>query len=51
VHTVYVDGEAILDEGTFTRFDATEAARQLDAKALSWAKEIGAQRGTWPIKH
>lgn len=51
VHTVYVDGEAILDEGRFTRFDATEVARQLDDKALAWARKIGPQRGTWPIRH
>jgi cytosine/adenosine deaminase-related metal-dependent hydrolase len=51
VHTVYVQGEAILDEGRFTRFDAIEVARQLDDKAAGWAKKIGAQRGTWPIRH
>jgi guanine deaminase len=51
VHTVYVDGEAILDEGRFTRFDATAVARQLDDKACGWAKKIGPQRGTWPIRH
>jgi cytosine/adenosine deaminase-related metal-dependent hydrolase len=51
VHTVYVDGEAILDEGRFTRFDATDAVNKLDGAANTWAKKIGAQRGTWPIKH
>lgn len=51
VDTVYVDGEAILDNGRFTRFDATEFCLQIDAKAVAWAKKIGPQRGTWPIRH
>lgn len=51
VHTVYVDGEVILDEGRFTRFDATAFAQKLDKKASTWAKTIGPQRGSWPIKH
>ena len=51
VHTVYVDGEAILDEGRFTRFDASAVVRQLDDAAQAWARRIGRQRGTWPIRH
>jgi cytosine/adenosine deaminase-related metal-dependent hydrolase len=50
VDTVFVDGEAILDGGRFTRFNATEAYRQIDAKAVEFEELIGASRfATWPL--
>lgn len=51
VDTVFVDGEAILSEGRFTRFDAAAAVKRIDHAAAARAKTIGVQRGTWPIKH
>ena len=51
VDTVIVDGEAILDEGRFTRFDSADTVRRLDQAAAARAKSIGPQRGTWPIRH
>jgi cytosine/adenosine deaminase-related metal-dependent hydrolase len=51
VDTVFVDGEAILNEGRFTRFDAVATVKRLNAAATARARKIGAQRGTWPIRH
>jgi len=50
VDTVFIDGEAVLDGGRFTRFDATEAYRRIDAKAAEFEELIGASSfATWPL--
>lgn len=50
VDTVFIDGEAVLDGGRFTRFDATEAYRRIDAKAAEFEELIGASNfATWPL--
>lgn len=51
VDTVFVEGEAILDGGRFTRFDSAATIRRMDKAAGARAKSIGPQRGTWPIRH
>lgn len=51
VDTVFVGGEAILDEGRFTRFDAAATVRRMDKAAGARARSIGPQRGTWPVLH
>jgi 5-methylthioadenosine/S-adenosylhomocysteine deaminase len=51
VETVFVDGEAILDRGRFTRFDAGAAIRRINEAAAARQKSIGFRRGTWPIRH
>lgn len=50
VDTVIIDGEAVYDGGRFTRFDAAEAYRQIDAAASRFESEVGpASFATWPI--
>jgi cytosine/adenosine deaminase-related metal-dependent hydrolase len=50
IDTVFIDGEAVLDGGRFTRFDATEAYRRIDAKATEFEELIGASNfATWPL--
>ena len=50
VDTVFVDGEAILDQGRFTRFDAAEAYRMIDAAAARFEAGVGASRyAVWPL--
>ena len=50
VDTVFVDGEAILDQGRFTRFDAAEAYRMIDAAAAEFEAGVGASRyALWPL--
>ena len=50
VDTVFVEGEAILEAGRFTRFDATEAYRQIDAEAARFEQVLGADSfATWPL--
>lgn len=50
VETVFVDGEAILDEGVFTRFDSREAYRRIDAAAAEFEAGVGASTyAVWPI--
>lgn len=51
VDTVYVDGEPIMREGRFTRFDAKDAIRRIDAGAGARASQIGFRRGPWPVRH
>lgn len=50
VNTVFVDGEAIFDEGRFTRFDAAAALQLINQAAAARARTIGIHGGTWPIK-
>jgi cytosine/adenosine deaminase-related metal-dependent hydrolase len=50
VDTVLVDGEVVLDGGRFTRFDATEAYRTIDAEAERFENLLGRRAfATWPI--
>ena len=50
VDTVYVDGEAVLDGGRFTRFDAAEAYDMIDAAASRIEAGLGAGSfATWPL--
>ncbi len=50
VDTVFVDGEAILDKGRFTRFDAEEAYRMIDEAAAAFEAGIGASTfAVWPL--
>ena len=50
VDTVFVDGEAVLEGGRFTRFDAAEAYRQIDAEASRFEAALGAASfATWPL--
>ena len=50
VDTVFVDGEAILDRGRFTRFDVTEAYRTIDAESARFEGGLGASRfAVWPL--
>jgi 5-methylthioadenosine/S-adenosylhomocysteine deaminase len=51
VDTVFVDGEAILSEGRYTRFDADAAIKRINEAAGARAKGIGIRGGTWPIKN
>ncbi|MDE0168095.1 MAG: amidohydrolase family protein [bacterium] len=50
VDTVYVDGEAILDRGRFTRFDAAEAYRRIEAAAAQFEAGVGPSTyAVWPL--
>ena len=50
VDTVIIDGEAVYDGGRFTRFDAAEAYRQIDAAASRFENKVGpGSFTTWPI--
>ena len=50
VDTVFVDGEAILDEGQFTRFDVKEAYRMIDAAAAEFEAGVGVSTyAAWPL--
>ncbi len=50
VDTVYVDGEAILDRGRFTRFDAETAYGMIDAAASEFEAGVGASiYSVWPL--
>ena len=50
VDTVFVDGEAVLDRGIFTRFDAEEAYRRIDAAAAEFEAGMGASTyAVWPL--
>ena len=50
VDTVFVDGEAILDRGVFTRFDSGEAYRRIDAAAAEFEAGVGAATyAAWPL--
>lgn len=50
VDTVFVDGEAILDGGRFTRFDAEEAYRMIDAAAAEFQDGVGdSTYAVWPL--
>ena len=50
VDTVYVDGRAVLDGGRFTRLDATDAYRRIDAAAAGFEALLGRKAfATWPI--
>ena len=50
VDTVIIDGEAVYDGGRFTRFDAAEAYREIDAAASRFENKVGPGSFTsWPI--
>ena len=50
VDTVYVDGEAILDRGHFTRFDAADAYRMIQEAAAEFEAGVGASTyAAWPL--
>ena len=50
VDTVLVDGETVLENGRFTRFDASEAYRTIDAEAERFENLLGRRAfATWPI--
>ena len=50
VDTVFVDGEAVLDGGRFTRFDAEQAYRMIDEAAAGFEAGMGAARyAAWPL--
>ena len=50
VDTVFVEGEAVLDGGRYTRFDADQAYRQIDAEAARFEQSLGAAAFTsWPL--
>ena len=50
VDTVFVDGEAILDNGRFTRFDAASAYRMIEAAAAEFEAGVGASTyAVWPL--
>ncbi len=50
VDTVFVDGEAILDRGRFTRFDQEEAYRRIEAAANEFESGVGASSyAVWPL--
>ncbi len=50
VDTVFVNGEAILDGGRFTRFDAAEAYRRIQDAAAEFESGVGATTyAVWPL--
>ena len=50
VETVFVDGEAILDQGRFTRFDAEQAYEMIDRAAAGFEAGVGASiYSVWPL--
>ena len=50
VDTVFVEGEAILERGRFTRFDATAAYEMIDAAAAEFEAGVGASiYSVWPL--
>ena len=50
VDTVFVEGEAVLDGGRFTRFDAAEAYEQIDREASRFEQALGAASfSKWPL--
>ncbi len=50
VDTVFIGGEAVYDNGCFTRFDADEAYRKIDDAASRFENTVGASSfATWPI--
>ena len=50
VETVFVDGEAILDQGRFTRFDAEQAYEMIDRAAAEFEAGVGASiYSVWPL--
>ena len=50
VDTVFVEGKAILDGGRFTRFDAEDAYRRIDAAASEFEAGVGATTySVWPL--
>ena len=50
VDTVFVDGEAILDRGRFTRFDAEAAYGMIDAASAEFEAGVGASiYSVWPL--
>ena len=50
VDTVFVDGEAILEGGRFTRFDAAEAYRMIEAAAAGFEQGVGPSTyAVWPL--
>lgn len=50
VDSVMVDGELILDRGRFTRFDAEELYRRIDAVTVAIEEKMGARdRRVWPV--
>jgi cytosine/adenosine deaminase-related metal-dependent hydrolase len=50
VDTVLVDGEVVLEGGRFTRFDASDAYRKIDAEAERFEDLLGRRAfATWPI--
>ena len=50
VDTVLVDGEAILAEGRFTRFEAREAISRINRAATLREEQIQVRGGRWPLK-
>lgn len=51
IDTVMVDGEEILSNGRFTRFDASGVLNRINQAAIERQNSIGYKRGTWPIHH
>ena len=50
VDSVLVDGEVVLEGGRFTRFDAADAYRTIDAEAERFENVLGRRAfATWPI--
>ena len=50
VDTVYIDGEAVLEGGKFTRFDPADAYEAIDAIAAEFEAIVGPARfASWPV--
>ena len=50
VATVYVDGEAIFDDGRYSRFDAVATLRELDAESRAFEAHFGRSAfSIWPL--
>jgi cytosine/adenosine deaminase-related metal-dependent hydrolase len=50
VDTVIIDGEVVLRDGQFTRFDEMAALAEIHHAALALAKRVGcAPTARWPV--
>ena len=48
--TVYIDAEAVLEDGKFTRFDPADAYETIDAMAAEFEATVGPSRfASWPL--
>ena len=47
---MYIDAEAVLEDGKFTRFDPADAYETIDAMAAEFEATVGPSRfASWPL--